>query len=145
MSENGKTTKLKDRYVLDSFALLGFLQNEASADRIEALLNQSQEDKATLYMSLINLGEVAYQIERRQRENKLPDMLSYLDVSPIQFMEASRQRILSAARLKAQYPFSYADAFAAALCEELEATLLTGDPEFRALEQQIKIEWLPRR
>lgn len=145
MSENGKTTNLKDRYVLDSFALLGFLQNEASADRIEALLNQSQEDKATLYMSLINLGEVAYQIERRQGENKLPDMLSYLDVSPIQFMEASRQRILSAARLKAQHPISYADAFAAALCAELDATLLTGDPEFRALEQQIKIEWLQRR
>jgi predicted nucleic acid-binding protein len=96
-------------------------------------------------MSPINLGEVAYQIERRQGATELPNMHSYLQATPVQFMEASRTRILSAAHLKAHHPISYADAFAAALCEELDATLLTGDPEFRALEHQIKIEWLPRK
>lgn len=35
-----------------------------------------------------------------------------------------------------------AAAFAAALAREKEAELLTGDPEFKALEQEIKIHWL---
>jgi ribonuclease VapC len=95
-------------------------------------------------MSLINLGEVAYQIERRRGAARLPEMLSYVEITPIEFVDATKQRIFSAAHLKAQHPISYADAFAAALCEELEATLLTGDPEFRALEQRINIEWLPQ-
>ncbi|MEW5989188.1 MAG: PIN domain-containing protein [Chloroflexota bacterium] len=47
--------------------------------------------------------------------------------------------------MKAAYPLSYADAFAAALAQELKATLVTGDPEFRPLIALIAIEWLPQR
>ena len=35
-----------------------------------------------------------------------------------------------------------ADAFAAVLAREKKAELVTGDPEFKALEKQIKINWL---
>ena len=38
--------------------------------------------------------------------------------------------------------FSLADAFAAALAKEKKAELVTGDPEFKALEKEIKIHWL---
>lgn len=37
---------------------------------------------------------------------------------------------------------SYADAFAAALSKEKKAGLVTGDPEFKALEKEIDINWL---
>jgi hypothetical protein len=41
---------------------------------------------------------------------------------------------------------SYADTFAAALSQTHNAILLTGDPEFKALEKQklLKIKWLSR-
>jgi ribonuclease VapC len=37
---------------------------------------------------------------------------------------------------------SYADAFATALAQEFDATILTGDPEFRAVEHLIELHWL---
>jgi uncharacterized protein len=48
----------------------------------------------------------------------------------------------AAAHLKAQYPIAYADAFALALAQSKEATLLTGDLEFRQAEKEVSIEWL---
>jgi len=35
-----------------------------------------------------------------------------------------------------------ADAFAAALARLKKAQLVTGDPEFKAVERQIKVMWL---
>lgn len=52
--------------------------------------------------------------------------------------------LLAAATLKASFPLSYADAFAAATAQIHHAVLLTVDPEFRALEEKelIKVQWL---
>ena len=47
-----------------------------------------------------------------------------------------------AAIYKATYHLSLADAFAAALAKEKKAELVTGDPEFKALEKEIKVTWL---
>jgi predicted nucleic acid-binding protein len=47
-----------------------------------------------------------------------------------------------AADFKARHKLSLADAFAAALAKERKAELITGDPEFKALEKEIKIGWL---
>ena len=47
-----------------------------------------------------------------------------------------------AADFKARFKISLADAFAAALAKEKKAELVTGDREFKALEKEIKIEWL---
>ena len=58
------------------------------------------------------------------------------------FCEVTETRILAAAELKAQYPISYADAFAAALAIERGATLVSGDPEFSALTPEINLLWL---
>ena len=38
--------------------------------------------------------------------------------------------------------FPIADAFAAALAREKKAELVTGDPAFKALEKEIKVQWL---
>jgi ribonuclease VapC len=52
--------------------------------------------------------------------------------------------VFSAAHFKARYPISYADAFSAVLAKTRKASLLTGDPEFKALEPEIDIHWLQR-
>ena len=38
--------------------------------------------------------------------------------------------MLAAAHIKAGHALSYADAFAVAVAQELDAVMLTGDPEF---------------
>ena len=52
--------------------------------------------------------------------------------------------LLKAASLKAGYPISYADSFAAALAKIHNCALLTGDPELKVLEKEsiISIVWL---
>lgn len=49
-----------------------------------------------------------------------------------------------AAQFKSRHRLSYADAFAAALAHARGVELVTGDPEFRTLEAQVKIHCLKR-
>ncbi|MCP4418207.1 MAG: type II toxin-antitoxin system VapC family toxin [Chloroflexi bacterium] len=133
---------MNNHYVLDSYAILALLNDESGAARVETLLQQAEKDEVTLSLSLINLGELAYIIERRWGQEKLRTILAYLEETAIKVVPANRERVLTAANIKAQYPMAYADAFAAALTKEFSATLLTGDPEFQIISDQIRIEWL---
>jgi len=133
---------LSNQYVLDSYALLALLNDEPGATRVEELLRQAETGDAQLAMSWINLGELAYIVERRWGPEKLRAILAYIEETKIQLAAADRSRVLAAAHIKAQNPLAYADAFAAALAQELNATLLTGDPEFETVSGQIVIEWL---
>jgi predicted nucleic acid-binding protein len=49
-------------------------------------------------------------------------------------VEATSERVLAAARIKAEFPMALGDAFAAATAMAYDAPLLTGDPEL--LERQ---------
>jgi len=44
--------------------------------------------------------------------------------------------------LEAWHRISYADAFAAALAQQLAAPVVTGDPELRDIEGEVAVEWL---
>lgn len=127
--------------MLDSFAILALLNNEPGAARVEDLLRQAGESSRVV-ISLINLGEVAYIVERRWGAEKLRAMLAYLEAAALEVMAVDRDRVFAAAHIKAKYPLAYADAFAVALARELEATLLTGDPEFKGVSDFITVEWL---
>lgn len=130
------------RYVLDSYAILALLKEERGAERVAAILQEVLRGNAQVSMSLINLGEVTYIVERRWNLEKARDVLAYLDSAGIEFFQVTRERVLAAAHLKARHPIAYADAFAAALAQEQSATLVTGDPEFRTLAERLTIEWL---
>ena len=71
-------------------------------------------------------------------------VLGVIDQLPIQQIELTRDRVLAAAHMKASYRMSYADAFVVAAALELDATILTGDPEFKTVEKLVKINWLSR-
>jgi predicted nucleic acid-binding protein len=61
---------------------------------------------------------------------------------PIELVEADLVLTKQAAIFKATNKLSYADAFAAALAKIKNAELITGDPEFKELEKEIKVTWL---
>lgn len=131
-----------NQYVLDSYAILALLNDESGAERVASLIKQAADPHHVVAMSLINLGEVAYIVERRWGIEKTQIVLAYLEATGIHFVEVEKNHVLDAAHLKAKYPIAYTDAFAAALAIEMEATLLTGDPEFQALFSHLDIEWL---
>lgn len=135
---------MKDRYVLDSYALIAYLRAEAGAGRTRELLEAAGVGAALLLMSLVNLGEVAYLVERRSGGPMLQRVLAIVGQLPIDIVAPDMQQTLLAAGIKARHPLSFADAFAAALAESHDAMLVTGDPEFRVLEPQLSIMWLER-
>ncbi len=132
-----------NRYVLDSFALLAYIQREPGAIEVKSVLQEAGGGRSAAYISLINLGEVLYQLERRQGSDQLPELLALLDELPLTVVEVTRPRAYAAAHLKARYAIAYGDTFAAALAQELDAVVLTGDPEFRKLGDAVGIQWLP--
>lgn len=78
----------------------------------------------------------------RNRGCKIADaLLKDLRNLPVKFYEASEDRILAAAWIKASHAISYADSFAVQLAQELNGTLVTGDPEFENVKK-LKVLWL---
>jgi len=136
-----------NRYVLDSYAVIGYLENESFSDRIQHALTQAKEGTLRLYFHAIHLGEVYY-ITLREQGQSVAD-LAYARIKALPMLLIDRideELLLTAAGLKARYPISYADSFAAALAMIKNCPLLTGDPEFRSLEKEamLSIEWLSR-
>ena len=129
-------------YVLDSFALLAYFQAEPGGDQVRTLLEAARDHQAVLHISLINVGEMYYITYREQGRDRAEEMLRDLRTLPLVFAVVSEERVLVSARLKATYPLSYADAFAITLAQELGATLVTGDPEFKSVASIVKVLWL---
>jgi len=131
--------------VIDSFALIGYLENETFSSRVENLLKQARRGKIQIYLHAIHLGEVYYITLREQGQDLADLAYSRIKAFPVKYIDIiDEELLLSAANLKANYPISYADAFAASLAIIKHSSLLTGDPEFRKLEKRedISIEWL---
>jgi ribonuclease VapC len=130
-------------YVLDSYAVLTYLQNEAGADRVEALLAEAQSGRVCLYLSAVNFGEVAYIVQRKAGAEGLRSLLLALDTLPLRIVDATRELALRAAGIKAKAAIAYADCFAVALAQSLDAPVVTGDPEFGGVAALVSVEWLP--
>jgi predicted nucleic acid-binding protein len=131
-------------FVLDTFALLAYLRDEPAAAHIEKVLGTAGKEKCRLFVSIINLGEVLYIIERRGGISKAQDVLALIRQLPIEILSADEQAVFSAAHIKASYALSYADAFAVAAAIHKNATILTGDPEFATVESIVTVEWLEK-
>ena len=132
------------QYVMDSYALLAYLEAEPGGDRVKELLEAATRGKCRLYMSIINLGEVMYIVERERGLPKAQETLARIDELPIEIVNADRNLTLAAAHLKTQWSIAYADCFAAALSQVKSAPLITGDPEFRKVKPSsaLQVEWL---
>ncbi len=93
-------------------------------------------------MNEINIGEVYYMTATGRSLEQAEDFLHRLETLPIQAVADSFTAVLEAAKLKARFPISYADAFAVATAIRMTAVVVTGDPEFRQVEHLVTIEWL---
>jgi ribonuclease VapC len=134
----------KPIYLLDSFALLAYLNGEPGGARVQEILALGKNHKCRLVISLINLGEVLYITERTRGLPAAQTVQALVESLPLELLEASRDLILDAAHMKAHHAVSYADAMAVASAIRENAIILTGDPEYKTVEELIQIEWLIR-
>ena len=131
------------KYILDAWALVAWLQRENGYLKVRELLEKAQKQEIKLTMSVINFGEVIYRFAKIKGIEVAKRTEGTLRLFPINIISPVEETlVMRAAYLKAQYPISYADAFAAALTEQEKAILVTGDRDFKRIEKIIKIEWL---
>ena len=128
--------------VLDSFALIAYFRDEPGAETVEHLLVTASKKDNPLHMTDVNYAEVKYSIVKKDGAEAWEEAVKILQGLPIDFHSTTRAMADTAADFKARFKMSLADAFAAALAREKKAELVTGDPEFKALEKEIKINWL---
>lgn len=134
---------MADRFVLDSFALMTLLEDESGASYVQVLLERAARRECELFMSVLNLGEVLYTVESRRGLEASQQVLATVDQLPIKVVDVDLSLAMSAARLKAGAGVGYADCFVGALAQHLGGIVVTGDSDFRRIEDVVPIEWLP--
>ena len=133
----------KIKRVLDSYAVLAFLNGETGCDRVRDLLAEARQTGVHLLMNEINVGETYYILSRKRGPEKADFFVeTILSGLPIRRAPNDFEQVIAAARLKAEYPLSYADCFVVATAVREGAIVLTGDPEFKSVESVVPIEWL---
>jgi ribonuclease VapC len=130
------------RYVLDSYAMIAYFEDEPGADRVALVLKQLIKGKAKGFMSVVNWGEVYYNTMREQGISEAEKVILQLDKFPIQIVDVNKELANEAAKLKGEFRIAYADCFAVALSVKLGAAIVTGDPDFKKLQERISIQWI---
>jgi len=131
--------------VLDSWALIALFNEEPASEEVEKLLHAATAGRHTLLMSVVNWGEIYYTTMRRGGESAAKSIAADVAQMPIALVpvdSANLDLVRQAAIFKATKQLSYADCFGAALAKTRRVEFVTGDPEFKALEKEIKIAWL---
>ena len=128
--------------VLDSYALIAYLNKEEGYSAVSEIFEKCSAADEYALMCVVNLGEVYYHALRVGGEQKAKLFLEIVKALPIDIVEANINLTLIAAEIKAFNKMSYADAYAAALAKIKKASLVTGDKEFKTLENEIKINWI---
>jgi predicted nucleic acid-binding protein len=128
--------------VLDSWAMLAFFQNEPAADQVEKIINEAHAAGADLMMSVVNVGELWYTVARTHSVKQADSLIAELRTLKIAFIDADWELTQQAAAFKAKGKIAYADCFAAAVARKFKAELVTGDPELKQVEGEVKVLWV---
>ncbi len=126
-------------FVLDTSAILAFIEKEEGAERVRDILL-----KQNVILPWITILEVVYISQRELGEEEAVTryaLIKKLDATII--WDADEAFLLNAARIKATHSLSLADAVVAAIAAQHKATLVHKDPEFEPLSDVLDMEILP--
>jgi ribonuclease VapC len=128
--------------VLDSYAVISYLQQQDGYEEVSAILDECISKEREVYLCVINWGEVIYQAFRKGGKDRAMLAEDAMKALPIQIVEVNQELTHAAVELKAFYKMSFADCFAAALAIKKKCELVTGDKEFKQVESKIKMRWI---
>jgi ribonuclease VapC len=111
--------------------------------KVQDFMAEAQKSGDTLLMNEINVGEVFYIVSRKRGlengEYFLETIVPSLPLSPV---PNTFDDVIDAARIKAEYPLSFADCFTVAIARKQNCAIITGDPEFKRVEHLVDIDWI---
>ena len=126
-------------YLLDTSALFTFIEDEPGADRVEQALNQ-----VTTLLPWTVLLETYYITLQEEGQAEADRRIALIRTLKVRILwDMNESMVLTAAKLKAEYRISLADAIIAACAIRYGAVLIHKDPEFEALTGLLRMEALP--
>jgi len=132
-------------YVLDTSAVFCLKDDEAGADKVEAILEAARLKRCKVFISFMTAMEYLYINFSRFGEEAGHKAYLEMTLLPLQIIESDEELRLIAAELKAGHDISLADAWIAATAKKLNAILVHKDPEFEPLKESIDSLILPYR
>jgi len=131
---------------VDACALIAYLFDEEGASLFETFLVKARNMDIDLIMHMANLGEVYYDMVKRNDIVTAKETYEEIKQLPIRFEDRmSDHMVYKIGEVKTSFRISYADAFAVAQTMLSNAELLTTDhKEFEPLEKAgiLKMKWL---
>jgi predicted nucleic acid-binding protein len=106
------------------------------------LFERATQTKRIVDIAAPNWAEVRYRIAQKLGKDGWRQAQDTLLGFPLEIVPADRTLAEFAGEFKLTRKMSLADCFAAALAKQRNAELYTGDPDFRAVEKDIRIVWL---
>jgi predicted nucleic acid-binding protein len=131
-------------FVFDSSAVIRYHDNEAGADRVEAIFESCARGLGEMCISAVQWGEIAA-VERKRfgalQQEKILQRLMRID---LRIVSVSAERAVRAAVIRVDRKLPYADSFALDLAmDSSDHVLVTADYDFKVVEDLARIEFLP--
>jgi predicted nucleic acid-binding protein len=133
-------------YILDSSAILRYLDKEAGAARVTAIIKSHLRGECQVTICAPHWGEIAGRICKRQGTDGMNLVLSELQAFGIPVASLSGDQAVSAAMIKLRRQIPYVDPFGVALAAESpDRVLVTADFDLKPTQRDVKIEFLPTK
>jgi predicted nucleic acid-binding protein len=136
---------VSERYVLDASAIVQFVEDRQSAERVEQLFRDSLRNCTPWLMSVLNWGEVFYHSWQLPGKESAKKALAGLARLPSNWFPSIFRKPFEPGEIKAIHKILYVDCVAAALAMLDGATLVTSDRDFEKLGRSCSILWIARR
>ena len=133
-------------YVLDSSAVLRYLDGEAGADRVSEIIKGHLAGGCAAVISSVHWGEIAGQVGKRRGRAAWDMVLSRLAAFGIPVAPVDAERAVRAAWIRLKTSIPYVDAFGVELAAgSRERVFVTADFDFKVANREVKIEFLPAK
>ena len=131
-------------YVLDSSAVLRYLDGDAGSDRISEIIKGHLAGGCEAVISSLHWGEIAGHTCKRRGKGALDLVLSRLAAFGIPVVPVDGDRAVRAALIRLKTSIPYVDAFGVELAaDSRERVFVTADFDFKPASRDVKIEFLP--
>ena len=132
------------RYVLDSSAVLRYLDGEAGSERVAEIIKDHLTGRCEAVICALHWGEIAGQTCKERGTGAMELVLSRLGAFGIQVVPVDADRAVRAALIKFRTAVPYVDGFGVELTmDSRESVFVTADFDFKAAKRDVTIEFLP--
>jgi predicted nucleic acid-binding protein len=121
--------------------MVAWIRDESAAGAVEAFLDEASAGSSHLAMSWMNVAETFYILAKRDSLVVAEQFMIRLPSLPIRLVLPDEEGVMAAARIKAGHPVAFGDAFAIALAQGKQGSVITGDGEIRRCGL-VRVDWV---